>query len=331
MTSTPGTTQHPEVSEISDLTEDLLPGVRAAEIRSHLDDCDLCADVLASLEEIRALLGDLPAPEPMPTDIADRIDVALAAEARTHRAESDSATDVSRETEPLQEPGHIAGNPPSRSHAPDRPAGHAHANTGPGRRPGRRRRRTTLLASAFGAAALVGMSVFLLQNVPGAGRSDTSAAGVSQDTTATAPKSRSQEFSAATLEDQVHALLGRTSGTKSPQTPKGNDEAPSIGSQSSPHSQPPLQADPSDSLSPESPLRAPAVPVPACVEEGIGRNSPALAVERGSYEGTDAFLVLLPHPTDPDSVQAYVVDAACVGAQPPAKGKLLLTHAYARR
>ncbi|WP_406285991.1 anti-sigma factor family protein [Streptomyces sp. NBC_00209] len=326
MTSTPGMTQHPEVSEISDLTEDLLPEARAAEIHSHLDVCALCADVLASLEEIRGLLGDLPAPEPMPTDIAERIDAALSAKARTHRTAPDTATDVSRETEPA----HIAGFPPSRSHAPDRPAGHARANTGPGRHPGRTRRRATLLASALGAAALVGMSVFLLQNVPGAERSDTSAAGVSQDTRATAPKSRSQEFSAATLEDRIHALLGPSSGTESPQAPKGNDEAPSIGSQSSPQTRPPLQADPSDSMSPDSPLRAPAVTVPACVEEGIGRNSPALAIERGSYEGTDAFLVVLPHPTDPDSVQAYVVAAACVGAEPPSKGMLLLTHAYAR-
>lgn len=72
------------------------------------------------------------------------------------------------------------------------------------------------------------------------------------------------------------------------------------------------------------------MPVPACVEEGIGRNSDALAIEKGSYEGTDAYLVVLPHPTDPASVQAYVVAAACVGAEPPAKGKLLLTHAYNR-
>ncbi|MGW2472256.1 hypothetical protein [Streptomyces sp. NPDC001665] len=326
MTSTPGTTQHPEVSEISDLTEDLLPEVRAAEIRSHVGACELCSDVLASLEEIRGLLGDLSAPEPMPADIAARIDAALAAEARTHGTEPDAATDVSRETEPAQ----IAGPLPSRAHAPDRPAGHARANTGPGRRPGRRRRRTTLLASALGAAALVGMSVFLLQNLPGAERSDTSAAGVSQDRGVTAPKSRSQEFSAATLEDRVHTLLSPGTGSKSPQSPKGEGEDPSVGSQSSPQTRPSLQADPSNSMSPESPLRAPAVTVPACVEEGIGRNSPALAIERGTYEGTDAFLVVLPHPTDPDNVQAYVVDAACVGAEPPSKGKLLLTHAYAR-
>ncbi|MFF7340616.1 hypothetical protein ACFZAT_25170 [Streptomyces sp. NPDC008163] len=173
------------------------------------------------------------------------------------------------------------------------------------------------------------MSVFLLQNIPGAERSDTSASDVSQDAGATA-KSRSQEFSAATLKDRVHTLLGPGAGTKSPQAPKGEAEDSSVGSQSSPQSRPSLQADPSDSMSPESPLRAPAVTVPACVEEGIGRNSPALAIERGTYEGTDAFLVVLPHPTDPESVQAYVVDATCVGAEPPSKGKLLLTHGYAR-
>ncbi|TRV76079.1 hypothetical protein FKN01_19515 [Streptomyces sp. 130] len=340
MTSAAGTTQHPEVSEISDLTEDLLPEVRAAEVRGHLDACELCSDVLASLEEIRGLLGDLPAPEPMPMEIAERIDAALATEARTHRTEPDAAPvvsgepdvsrgpDVSRETEPARIAG--GGDPPSGSHAPDRPAGHGRAKTGPGRQPGRRRRRTTLLASALGAAALVGMSVFLLQNVSGTDSSDTSASGFSRDTTATAPKSRSQEFSAATLEDRVRALLGPSTGTESSQPTKGDQEAPSVGSQSSPEARPSLQANPSDSMAPESPLRAPAVTVPACVEKGIGRNSPALAIERGSYEGADAFLVVLPHPTDPASVQAYVVDAACVGATPPSRGKLLMTHAYAR-
>ncbi|MEU2026353.1 hypothetical protein ABZ565_30005 [Streptomyces sp. NPDC016469] len=326
MTSAPGTTQHPEVSEISDLTEDLLPEGRAAEIRSHLDACEPCSDVLTALEEIRGLLGELPAPEPMPTDIADRIDAALATEARNHRAEPDAAPDVSRETERVQ----IAEGSPSRSHPPDRPAGHGRANTGPGRHLGRKRLRTTLLASALGAAALVGMSVFVMQNIPGSKSSDTSASGLSQDTAATAPKSRSQEFSAATLEDRVHELLDTSTGAESSQKPKGSAEAPSVGSQSSPRTRPSLQAGPSDSMSPDSPLRAPAVTVPACVEEGIGRNSPALAIERGSYEGADAFLVVLPHPTDPASVQAYVVDAACVGAEPPSKGKLLLTHAYNR-
>ncbi|HEY9441328.1 MAG TPA: hypothetical protein VIS29_22325, partial [Streptomyces sp.] len=62
-----------------------------------------------------------------------------------------------------------------------------------------------------------------------------------------------------------------------------------------------------------------------------GRQAAALAVEEGRYHGTAAFLVVLPHATDPGRVQAYVIDAACVDATPAAKGRLLLTHAYTRR
>lgn len=66
MTSAADMTQHPDVSEISDLTEGLLTESRAAEVRSHTDTCDLCGDVLASLDEIRDLLGGLPLLSPCP-------------------------------------------------------------------------------------------------------------------------------------------------------------------------------------------------------------------------------------------------------------------------
>lgn len=83
MTSTADTAQHPEVSEISDLTEGLLSPSRTAEVQQHVAGCDLCSEVRDSLEEIRGLLGTMPVPEPMPDDIAARIDAALAAEARS--------------------------------------------------------------------------------------------------------------------------------------------------------------------------------------------------------------------------------------------------------
>ncbi|MFD7799862.1 anti-sigma factor family protein, partial [Streptomyces anulatus] len=82
VTSTADTAQHPEVSEISDLTEGLLSPSRAAEVQQHIAGCDLCSEVRDSLEEIRDLLGTMPTPEPMPEDIAARIDAALAAEVR---------------------------------------------------------------------------------------------------------------------------------------------------------------------------------------------------------------------------------------------------------
>lgn len=96
MTSPTGMNEHPEVVEISDFTEGILPPQRSASVRGHLDDCPLCADVRASLDEIRGLLGTLPGPPRMPTDIAHRIDAALAAEVLL----ASTAPDVSRETSP---------------------------------------------------------------------------------------------------------------------------------------------------------------------------------------------------------------------------------------
>ncbi|MFJ8920899.1 anti-sigma factor family protein [Streptomyces sp. NPDC102415] len=302
MTSTADTAQHPDVPEISDFTEGLLPPSREAELRQHLDTCDECADIRSSLEEIRSLLGSTQIPgESMPADVADRIDAALAAEASTALTPTDAPAAVSRETAP-------------ESAAAPRPAGRPRGATGPGRSPSRRRRRTVILGTAFGAAA-VGMSVFLLQSLQGS--QDSS--GATADRGVSAAKKSQGDFSDATLEDRVHTLLSTAS-----ETPGYDAGKPSLDTKSSPGDLAPGEA------SPRTPLRAPIVDVPSCVQQGIGRNAPALAAEQGSYEGTAAFLVVLPHATDSTRVQAYVVDAACVDSDPAAKGQLLLTHSYTR-
>ena len=59
----------------------LLSPSRAADIERHLEDCELCADVRESLEEIQGLLGSVPVPSRMPDDVAERIDAALAHDA----------------------------------------------------------------------------------------------------------------------------------------------------------------------------------------------------------------------------------------------------------
>ncbi|WNI30578.1 hypothetical protein [Streptomyces sp. ITFR-6] len=310
MTSTTDTPQHPDVSEISDLTEGVLSPPRTADVRRHVDGCELCSDVQASLEEIRSLLGSMPAPQAMPIDIADRIDAALADEARAVASASDTEADVSRETEPAASGQELA----------DRPAGHARAATGPGRSPVRRRRRRAVLGTTLGAA-VVGVSVFLLQNIP---TSHNSADVSASDQGTSAKKSDSQAFSQSTVQERVRSLLSSSTEPSDPEKPAGQNQAPSIDTKSSPETEPP------GSASPQAPLRAPAVTVPSCVEKGIGRNAAVLAVEKGTYQGADVFLVVLPHPTDTTRVEAYVVDAACVGADPGVKGKLLLTHAYAR-
>ncbi|MBL1286079.1 zf-HC2 domain-containing protein [Streptomyces sp. For3] len=302
MTSTADTAQHPDVPEISDFTEGLLPPSREAELRRHLDTCDECADIHSSLEEIRALLGSAQTPdESMPADVVARIDAALAAEASATPTPSDAPAAVSRETA-------------AESTAAPRPAGRPRGATGPGRSSSRRRRRTVILGTAFGAAA-VGMSVFLLQSVQGS--QDSS--GAMADRGVSAAEKSQGDFSDATLEGRVHTLLSKTS-----ETPGYDPGKPSLDTKSSPGDLAPGEA------SPRTPLRAPIVDVPPCVQQGIGRNAPALAAEEGSYEGTAAFLVVLPHATDSTRVQAYVVDAACVDSAPAAKGQLLLTHSYTR-
>lgn len=313
MTSATDTTRHPDVSEISDLTEGLLSSSRTGDLREHLAGCEICSDVLSSLEEIRGLLGSpLTAAASMPTDVADRIDAALATEARglTPATAPASATDVSRETEPAVTAKDLA----------DRPAGRSRAATGPGRLAVRRRRRNAVIGAALGAA-VVSVSVLLLQNVTS---SQNSAGLKAADQGVNASSAGSQSFSQSTLEEHVHSLLNSRTDAASPQDSSGKEQTPSADTKSSSESMPPKPS------SPQAPLRAPSVAVPSCVKRGIGRDTAALAIERGTYEGGEAFLVVLPHPTDATRVQAYVVDATCVGAEPAAKGKLLLTHAYAR-
>ncbi|MEV6394927.1 hypothetical protein AB0M39_09150 [Streptomyces sp. NPDC051907] len=301
MTSTTDTTQHPDVSEISDLTEGLLTPERTGEVREHLNDCPLCADVRASLEEIRGLLGTLPGAPRMPADIAGRIDAALAAEALLNATAPDEAAHVSRETSPAAEPPET---PPA-----DRPAGHPRAATGPGRNRRTRRRRTVVLGTAFSAAA-VGVSLLLFQSMQ-----TTSSDGVKKEAGVSAAESGAHDYSQSGLEGRVEALLASQPQQPQPRMNKEHEKGPSIDTQSSP----------------TSPLKTPRVEVPACVQQGTGRADSPLAVEQGTYDGDNAYLVVLPHTTDATKVQAYVIDASCVDATDARTGKLLLTDAYPRR
>ncbi|OEJ26030.1 hypothetical protein AR457_17730 [Streptomyces agglomeratus] len=297
MTSRAGTTQHPDVSEISDLAEGLLTPSRTADVRRHLEECALCRDVQASLDEIRGLLGTLPGPPRMPGDVAGRIDAALAAEALLDSTAHEETPPVSRET---AHPSHLADPVP----AADRPAGRPRATTGPGRDSRtRRRRRGAVLGALFGTAAL-GMGVFLLQSVESPDGKDATA-----DRSATAKMRSGPTFSASALENRVQDLIAQQPLSQEETT----ENAPSMGIES------------------HTPLRKTDVPVPQCVHEGTGRNTVPLAAEEGTYDGRRAFLLVLPHTTDATRVQAYVVDAACEGAAPPVKGEILLTQTYPRR
>lgn len=298
MTSTTDTAGHPDVAEISDLTEGLLPPDRTADVQRHLDECDLCADVHASLEEIRGLLGTLPGPQRMPDDVASRIDAALAAEALLQATAPDTGADpapVGAST-----PDHRAHVSRETSVSAPRPAGHARtATTGPGRKERKRgvRRRATVLGAVFAVAALGLGSVLVAYLNDGKPSDDT--------TTAT------DTFSEGKLENQVADLLAEN------QSGRDGSRAPhSLGMESTP-----------DTASPRI-FREPTVP--PCIQQGIGTNDAAIATEGGTFQGKDAMLVVLTDPVDPTRVVAYVMDATCVAQPSSGTAKVLLKDSYTR-
>ncbi|MFM9592584.1 hypothetical protein ACKI1J_21085 [Streptomyces scabiei] len=302
MTSTTDTAGHPDVAEISDLSEGLLPASRTTHLRQHLDECSLCADVYDSLEEIRGLLGTLPGPPRMPDDVAGRIDAALAAEALLNAGVQGQ--------EPIAEPASIEVPRTTReedtahvsretSSVMDRPAGRPRASTGPGRTTKRRpKRRTTVIGAVFAIAAL-GFGAVLVQS---GGESDAPG-----PETATAA---STTFSGVKLEKRVQALLGENSnGTKR------SPSKESFGTATAPDT------------SRNTVLKA---EVPGCIAKGIGDVTGVIATEPGTYRGDDAYLVLLPNRSDDSRVTAYVVDASCVGKATDSAGDVLLKQSYPR-
>ncbi|MFI7408264.1 anti-sigma factor family protein [Streptomyces sp. NPDC049627] len=305
MSSTTDTAGHPDVAEISDLTEGLLPPSRTADVRRHLDECELCADVHASLEEIRGLLGTLPGPARMPADVAGRIDAALAAEALL------SATTPDNDERPTLAGARSVSDADDSAHvsretaaAAGRPAGHARSSTtGPGRKDRKKagRRKVAILGAAFTAAALGLGSVLLTSLMGGTG------AGPSAD----GEHTTTDTFSAAKLEKQVHDLLVKnessSGGSRTPDRSMGIKGGPDTKS--------------------AQPLRD---TVPDCIRKGMGRSDAALAAEEGIYKGRDTLLVVLPDASDASRITAYLMDATCVKNPSPTPAKVLLKDSYPR-
>ncbi|MFJ3335478.1 hypothetical protein [Streptomyces sp. NPDC086766] len=317
MTSTTDRAGHPDVTEISDLTEGLLAPSRSTDLRRHLDACELCADVYTSLEEIRGLLGTLPGPPRMPDDVAGRIDAALAAEALL----SATAVGGTAEPEATGSPAAVGTSRPEadaddsdsthvsrETSTTDRPMGHPRASTaGPGRKTRTRhaRRRIAVLGSV-GMLAVLGVTSVVLASLHDGKGSGTTAHG--------RPTASPDTFAEGTLESRVSDLLTKA------QKQQGDTRAPhSFGVDSAP-----------DTDRPRVLKTQPTVSVPPCVQQGIAREDTALAAQHGTYDGKEAFLVVLPDASGESTrVTAYVVDATCVH-HPATAAKVLLKRSYTR-
>lgn len=311
MSPTSGTIRHPDVSEISDLAEGLLSPARTTEVRRHLGDCALCADVRASLDEIRGLLGTLPGPVRMPADIAGRIDAALAAEALLGAAQPPEPSPATPRTDTA--PVVSRGTPSGTTTGTDvrRPAGHPVGPSGPGRR--RARRRIAVLTGLAGAAACA-LGIFFFTDLSGAPAQDSTARGDAASSPARPPAGEGT-YTAQGLRDDVRELLASGPGAKTAPQEQNN----TFGMENT--SPAPGVAGGGD--------RA-ASAVPSCVRNGTGRPDTPLGAERGTYQGTSVYLVVLPHPGDATRVDAYLVESACESTGADAPGKLLLSSTYPR-
>src|SRR5688500_3797167 len=78
-----GTGVHPDLDTLADLQEGLLPPTPAAAISDHLDQCPACRTDSAALGESPGRLAGAADVGPMPDELADRLDEALAAEPRS--------------------------------------------------------------------------------------------------------------------------------------------------------------------------------------------------------------------------------------------------------
>ncbi len=81
MTSAPHPPGGPDLDVLADLSVHLLPSAQERSTRAHVDGCAECKTVLQALERVGSELRWLP-PLHMPSDVAARIDAALAAEGK---------------------------------------------------------------------------------------------------------------------------------------------------------------------------------------------------------------------------------------------------------
>ncbi|MFE2041700.1 anti-sigma factor family protein [Streptomyces sp. NPDC059477] len=355
MTSTTDMTEHPDVTEIADLTEGLLTPSRTADIQRHLDTCELCADVSASLAEVHDLLGAEPEPVAMPTDIAERIDVALAAEAlRASEAQRtaevlrgaevlraseapqpiDSATDstqvsretprsptasatVSRETQDYARP---SPDSDSDAHVSRETSVAADRPTGHARPsttgPGRKKPDRSDRSKRRRVTVIGAAFAAAAVGLGSVLLSSLMGGGASGPPAGDdQTTTASDTFSTESLERQVTDLLS---------TEPIDQEATSGGSRSPLGSMGVEGGD--DVVSPRV-FQTPSVP--DCVRKGIGRQDAALAVDEGVYKGTDAMLVVLPDANDISRVTAYIMDSTCVKRASSDIAKILFQTSYA--
>ncbi|MDB1086248.1 hypothetical protein PJ985_01495 [Streptomyces sp. ACA25] len=286
------TEAHPEPAEIAALGEDLLPPYEAATLQTHLARCPRCSDTAADLAALRSELATLSADVRMPDDVSTRIDRALAAEGSPATEARPAPTDIPQRT--MRAPASFVS-----------------------RETGRFRFRPPLLLAAAGAVAALGIGGLLLQNLQGSGGGDSTAATLMEDSPEAGARGEEDHLAA-----QVRRLLSEADS--------GSGDIAEEFSAEPHHDE--AEEDSAEEFGTQG--RAPTTDAgamtPGCVLSAIDRGETPLAAGEESYQGTPAYLVVLPHAQDPQQVDAYVVDASCATDSSSEPGEILAQHSYPR-
>lgn len=300
--------QHLEPDQIADLQEGLLEPPVAAEAREHLSACQRCQRDLRALDEVSTALAGAAHLEPMPTEVAARLDAALvaaqesAAEDAAHAPGGELAESAAAQVNEL----------PARDNVTELP------------RPGTRRwwgDHRILQAAAVAVLVLAGgmIAVPVLQHsgttlqhsgtaersaadagAPAAKRMPESSSADGSDGAAPPPHSIARtgtEYRDESLRAQVLATLAAEESTSS----RTSDSALSDGRTS-------------------QRLAAPG-PLAECVAalttaSGTSPSATPVLVDIARFNGSPATIIVLELPAEPDRLGVWVVRPGCRAGDP---------------
>jgi hypothetical protein len=83
--------RHPDVVDLAEYAEGVLDAARQSEVELHVRECPDCAETVADLAGLPETLAQAPVP-PLPTEVAARLDRAIAAEASARAATPPAAS-----------------------------------------------------------------------------------------------------------------------------------------------------------------------------------------------------------------------------------------------
>ncbi|WP_042374311.1 anti-sigma factor family protein [Streptacidiphilus neutrinimicus] len=325
---------HPDVELLAEHAEELLTDEQSAELTAHLATCAECRETYDALVELSALLGDEPAPGPMPDDVAARIDAALAA-ARAGDAPLEAPQEAARgasvdasgtgetdtgETETAEDGGAGRGRSQRRP-AGDRPGDNRPANRSPR---STRVRRVLATLALFLAAGGIGLAVSRGGDLD-SGSSSTAASG---DSPAGLPSPKSlaaspYDFTQTNLATEVQRLASDSARLHAAGHAVGTAPSAAASAAGTPSGTPSAATSPAGvgalvtpDGGPQNSAASPAAPAqptaPACVLAATKQTQPPAVEGLGQYLDVQVFALLYPDQTDPAHTwDVYLVQNSC--------------------